>query len=281
MTDHPLSLAFLTCFEASPVEAIEIAARCGYQRVGLRILPAAPGQEPDYPLLHDAASLRATRAALAATGLRIGDIEIIRLRPDNDWDLFARFCDRCAELSARHVLVAGDDPDSARLTDSFARFAALAAPCGLSADLEFMPWTSVPNLAQAQAIVTAAGAENGAVLVDALHYDRSDTSLADIAALPRNRMNYVQFCDGPMAYDPSDAGLIAIARGERLVPGAGGIDLVGLARAIPPGVPISVEVPQRSLARRIDAEGRAAMALAATRAILRAAQDRAPWPRPH
>ena len=35
------SLSFLTVQEASPVEAVEIAAACGYDFVGLRILPAA------------------------------------------------------------------------------------------------------------------------------------------------------------------------------------------------------------------------------------------------
>lgn len=268
---HPLSLAFLTTFEVGPVEAIRIAAETGYRMVGLRILPAAASGEPGYPLLTDARALAEVRAALADTGVTVGDVEIIRLKPENDWDLFARFCERCAALAARHILVAGDDPDRARLTDSFARFCAIAAPHGLTADLEFMPWTAVPDLAAARQVVQAAGAANGGVLVDALHYDRSATTLDQIAALPPARVNYVQFCDGPVPYDPDDEALIRIARGERLFPGQGGIDLVGLARAIPAGVTISVEVPHRPLAARLDARARAAMALAATQGILRAA----------
>lgn len=268
---HPLSLAFLTVFDLGPVEAVRTAAAAGYDLVGLRILPAAARGEPDYPLLTDDRLLARVRAALDDTGVAVGDVEIIRLRPVCDWDLFDRFCDRCAALGARHVLVAGDDPDPARLADSLARFADLAAPRGLTADLEFMPWTAVPDLTAAQAAVQAAGRPNAGVLVDALHYDRSATTLDQIAALPADRVNYVQFCDGAVPYDPSDEALIRVARGERLFPGQGGIDLVGLARAIPPGVTISVEVPHRALAARIDALGRAEMAMAATRAILRAA----------
>ena len=268
---HPLSLAFLTTFEAGPVEAVRIAAATGYQMVGLRILPAAPGAEPDYPLLTDDRLLAEVRAALHDTGIRVGDVEIVRLKPENDWDVFARFCARCEALGAKHVLVAGDDADLGRLTDSFARFCALAAPHGLTADLEFMPWTAVPDLAAALRIVEDAGRPNGGVLVDALHYDRSATTLAQIAALPRHRVNYVQFCDGAVPYDPGDEGLIRVARGERLFPGQGGIDLIGLARAIPEGVTVSVEVPHRALAGKVDALGRAAMAHAATMAILRAA----------
>jgi sugar phosphate isomerase/epimerase len=268
---HPISLAFLTTFDIGPVEAVRIAAAAGYRMVGLRILPAAAAGEPDYPLLSDEGLLAEVRAAMDDTGVSIGDVEIIRLKPENDWDLCARFVDRCQALSARHVLVAGDDAEPGRLTESFARFCDLAAPAGLTADLEFMPWTAVPDLAAASAIVEAAGRENGGVLVDALHYDRSDTTLAQVAALSPARVNYVQFCDGAVPYDPSDEGLIRVARGERLFPGEGGIDMIGLARAIPEGVTISVEVPHRQLATRIDPLGRATMAMAATQAILRAA----------
>ncbi|MEO3999630.1 TIM barrel protein [Mesorhizobium sp. CAU 1732] len=268
---HPLSLAFLTTFDVGPVEAVKIAAAAGYAMVGLRILPAAAGGEPDYPLLTDDRLLGEVKAALSDTGVTIGDIEIIRLKPENDWDLFDRFCDRCAALGARHVLVAGDDTDHARLTASFARFCDLAASRGLTADLEFMPWTAVPDLKAALTIVEAADRENGGVLVDALHYDRSSTTLEQIANLPRHRVNYVQFCDGEVPYDKSDEGLIRIARGERLFPGLGGIDMDGLARAIPDGVTISVEVPHRALAQKMDGLGRAAMAHAATMAILRGA----------
>ncbi|WP_151719518.1 sugar phosphate isomerase/epimerase family protein [Gemmobacter serpentinus] len=268
---HPLSLAFLTTFEVSPVDAVKIAAETGYQMVGLRILPAAASGEPDYSLLTNDRELAEVQAVLRDTGVTVGDVEIIRLKPENDWDLFARFCARCEALLARHILVAGDDPDHARLTDSFARFCEIAARHRLTADLEFMPWTAVPDLTAALQIVQAAGAGNGGVLVDALHYDRSTTTLEQIAALPADRVNYVQFCDGTVPYDPSDEGLIRIARGERLFPGQGGIDLIGLARVIPEGVTISVEVPHRPLATKIDARARAEMAIAATRGILRAA----------
>ena len=268
---HPLSLAFLTTHEAGPVEAVRIAAAAGYEMVGLRILPAAAAGEADYPLLTDDRLLAEVRASLDDTGVSVGDVEIIRLKAANDWDLFARFGARCEALGARHVLVAGDDPEEARLTDSFARFCDLAAAHGLTADLEFMPWTAVPDVAAAARVVAAADRPNGGVLVDALHFDRSGGTLAQIAALPRARVNYVQFCDGAVPFDPSDEGLIRVARGARLFPGQGGIDLIGLARAIPEGVTISVEVPHLALAEKVDALGRAEMAIAATRAILRAA----------
>lgn len=271
MTMHPLSLAFLTTFDVGPVEAVRVAAATGYQMVGLRILPSASSGEADYPLLTDDRLLSEVNAALADTGIAVADVEIVRLKPENDWNLFARFAERCEALGARHVLVAGDDAERGRLTENFARFCDLAASHRLTADLEFMPWTQVPDLTVALDVVRQAGRANGGVLVDALHYDRSNTTLEQIAALPHVHVNYVQLCDGRHPYDPSDEELIRVARGERLFPGMGDIDLIGLARIVPDRVTISVEVPHRALAAKIDAIGRAAMGHAATMAVLRAA----------
>lgn len=268
---HRYSLAFLTTFDLGPVAAIRVAAATGYDLVGLRLLPAAP-TEPDYPILTDDGVLAEAAAALKDTGIGVADIEIVRLKPETDVATFAPFFDRGRRLGAKNVLVAGDDPEEARLVESFARLARLAAEFDLTVDLEFMPWTKVPNLATARRIVEAAGAPNGGVLIDALHFDRSDTTLADVAALPRARINYVQFCDGPKDYDPSDAGLIEIARRARLMPGEGGIDLAGLARAIPQDAVISVEIPNHALAERLGPAERAALALKTTRAVVEAAR---------
>ena len=273
MSMHPLSLAFLTIPELGPVEAIRVAAETGYQAIGLRLLPATP-TEGDYALLTDDALLARARRALAETGVAVADVEIVRLGAENDWDLFDRFCDRAAALGGRHVLVAGDDPEAARLSDSLGRFAALCDTRGLTADIEFMPWTRVPDLASARAVVETSGSATAGILIDALHLDRSTTTLSEIAELPRARLHYAQFCDGAHPYDPSDAGLIHVARGARLFPGMGAIDLVGLAHALPADMTISVETPNLAWAKRIDARGRAAMAREATLAVLRAAAAR-------
>ncbi|MDO5631232.1 MAG: TIM barrel protein [Paracoccus sp. (in: a-proteobacteria)] len=267
--DHPLSLAFLTLPDTSPPRMIEAAARAGFAAVGLRLLPAAASDEGPYPLLTDNRLLAETRAALRDTRLIVADVEIIRLNQGFQIDATLPFLHRAAELGARHVLVAGDDRDEARLTDSFAAFCAAAAEFGMTADLEFMPWTAVPDLPAARRIVAAAQAPNAGLLIDALHYDRAGATPDQVRDLPRDWINYAQFCDGPADYDRSEEGLIAVARGGRLMPGAGGIDLTGLARAIPPGVMISVEVADRS--NRLSPEDTAQRAALCTRAVLDAA----------
>ena len=265
---HLLSLAFLTVMDAGPVEAVRIAAATGYHMVGLRALPAAAAGEGPYPLLTDDGLLEEVKAALGETGVRLGDMEIIRLKEATDVASFAPLLERTAFLGGRHLLVAGDDTDEARLTGNFAVLCELAARYDLTADLEFMPWTAVKTLADARRVVEAAAHPNGGVLIDGLHFDRAKSTLDEIRALPRERINYVQVCDGPVPYDPSDEGMIFIARNGRMLPGDGGIDLESMIRAVPDDVTISVEIPLVELARTVGPMERARMAREATVRLL-------------
>jgi sugar phosphate isomerase/epimerase len=58
------------------------------------------------------------------------------------------------------------------------------------------------------------------------------------------------------------------ARYERLFPGEGGIDLLGLLRAVPREIPLSLEVPTVTLAKTVGAAERARRGLAATKRVL-------------
>lgn len=243
------SLSFLTVADVSPVEAVKIAAKCGYAAVGLRLLPAAPN-EVDYPILNDSKLIKETKAALNDTGVRIADVEIVRITQDFEPRKYLQFLSTAEQLGARHILVAGNDPEQSRLIHHFAQFCELSKQFDLSCDLEFMPWTNVKNLAQAEYIVNQSGQENAAILIDALHFDRSDSTLEQIKVLNPKQLNYVQLCDGFAEYDPSDEGLIKIARSNRLVPGQGEIDLVRLIRALPKEIMLAAEVPNLVLAER-------------------------------
>jgi len=262
-----LSLAHLTLLALAPPQLIAVAARTGYGKVGLRLLPAAPGAVA-YPLMEDKAALAETLAAGAGTGVGVFDLEIVRLGAEFRADALLPFLETGARLGARAMLVAGDDPDEARLTASFAALCEAAAPFGLTADLEFMPWTRVPDARTALRIVAGAGTANGGVLVDALHYARSGSSLADIAAIPRARLHYAQLCDAPAEAPGTVEGLVHAARRQRLLPGEGGIDLAGLIGALPRDLPISVEIPDERRAAELGAEAWASRALAATQALL-------------
>jgi len=264
------SLAALTVLELAPAALVEVAAACGYDHVGIRLLPAVPGGLA-YPLMDDEASLKETLGRLDATGVTVADLEVVAFRPETEIVAFSAFFETGARLGARHILVAAYDPDLDRFSDRFAGFCEAAARYGLTADLEFMPWTFVPDLATASRIVAQTGQANAGVLVDALHFDRSQSAIGDIAAIPLHQLHYWQICDGPAERPATMDEMIHAARYERLFPGEGGIDLVSLARAMPENIAISVEVPTAELARTMDAQARARRALTAARNVIAAA----------
>lgn len=262
-----LALAQLMALELSPPEMVRLAADAGCQEAGIRMIPVVPGGAA-YPLMDDPAMLRETQRAVAETGAGISDLEIAMLQPDTDIASFLPFLDAGAEIGAKHVLVAGYDPDEARLIANFAAFCNAAAAFGLTGDLEFMPWSNVPDLASAIRVVVAAARPNGGVLLDALHFDRSDSRIEDIARIPSGALNYWQLCDAPREKPTTTEGLLHAARAERMFPGEGGIDLVSLVRAIPADVPITLEIPTAELARTVGPLERARRAVARTHDLL-------------
>ena len=265
------SLAALTVLELAPPALIDVAAACGYDYVGIRLLPAMAGGIA-YPLMEDEAGLKETLARLDATDITVADLEVVAFRPETEIASFAAFFETGERLGAKNILIAAYDPDLTRFTDRYAAFCEAAAPYGLTADLEFMPWTYVPDLATANKIVAQAGQPNAGVLVDALHFDRSNSSIAELARVPAHRLHYWQLCDGPAERPATTEEMIHAARYERMFPGEGGIDLVSLVRAMPADLAISIEVPTAELAKSVDAKTRARRALAAARNVIAAAR---------
>ncbi|SEN83615.1 TIM barrel protein [Bradyrhizobium sp. OK095] len=265
------SLAALTVLDLAPPAMIELAARCGYEKVGLRLLPATPGGIA-YRLMDDATLLRETLRRLQATGVTVADLEVVAFRPETDVASFTPFFETGARLGARHILVAAYDADLARFSDRYRQFCETAATYGLTSDLEFMPWTNVPDLKTAMRIVGEVDHPAAGILVDALHFDRSQSALADLRTIPVERLHYWQLCDGPAERPAPTEQLIHAAREERMFPGEGGIDLVGLTKAMPDSLTVSIEVPTVQLAKTVDAETRARRALAAGRAVVEKAR---------
>jgi sugar phosphate isomerase/epimerase len=261
------SLAALTVLELAPPALIDVAAACGYQHVGIRLLPATPGGLA-YPLMEDEAALKETLIHLDATGITVADLEVVALRPETEIAPFSAFFETGARLGAKHILVAAYDPDLDRFRDRYAAFCDAAAPYGLTADLEFMPWTYVPDLVTARGVVAQIGRPNAGVLVDALHFDRSGSSIADLAHVPTTCLHYWQLCDGPAERPATTEEMIHAARYERMFPGEGGIDLVALKRAMPADITVSIEVPTAELAKTMDAKGRARRALDAAKRVM-------------
>ena len=259
------SLAYLTSHRCKPAEAIRVAAQTGYQHVGLRLWPNAPGA-PQQHLLGQPQALREALAAQKDTGVGVFDLEIIRIDAGFDPHTWDALYEVGAQLQAKAILVAGDDENEARLTESYARLCEAMRPYGMTADLEFMPWTAVKDATSALRIVRNAGMPaNAGILVDALHFGRSNTTLDDIRAIPRALLHYAQICDAQAGTHFTTEEMIHTARCERLLPGEGSIDLRGLMAALPADLPVSVEVVNHGREAHTPVTDWAAECLAASR----------------
>jgi sugar phosphate isomerase/epimerase len=251
------SLAHLTVLRLTPPEMIRVAARTGYQTVGLRLIGATDAG-PAYPLMRDAAMLRETKVAIAETGVGVLDLEFIRITPETDVNSLEPFMATGAELGARHVITAPYDPDLSRLADRLAAIAELAARYGLGAVLEFFPWTVVPTLDAAVDVVEAAKRADIGILVDTLHFNRSGSRLEQLEGIPASRLPFMHVADAPVQDSYSTEELLRAGRAERLPPGEGAIDIKAIIDHMPRGIPLALEVPMTAMAA---AEGAEAVAL--------------------
>ncbi|MGZ0750706.1 sugar phosphate isomerase/epimerase family protein [Kluyvera sichuanensis] len=267
MNMRSLSLAALTVLDVSPPEQVRIAALTGYSHVGIRLLPATP-DDPDYDMLGDTRTVRETLAALRDTGIRVSDVEIVRLTPDFSLDSLHPFLETAARLEAQQVLVAGNDDNLPRCAENLATLAQAGEAYGLTMNLEPMPWTHLPTLASAQKLIAASGQRNVGILVDAIHFWRAGESLEALSALAPEQLNYMQLCDAPARIPTDTQELIYQARNARRVPGEGELDLHGLLAALPPTIPVSVEVPLAGAQGALPAQQRAQLLFNAAHSFL-------------
>lgn len=262
------SLAYLTANASTVPQAVSIAAELGYSYVGLRVQPNGPGA-PYQPLIGNDAVLRETTAIMRDTGVGVYDLEIIRIGENFDVADHAALMDIGQALDAKAVLIAADDTNELRLAENYARLCEVMLPFGLTADLEFMPWTAVKDAQAAMRVVKLAGTpENAGILVDALHFGRSTTTVQDIVSIPRKLLHYAQICDAQAGLNFTTEQLIHAARQERLLPGEGNIDVKGLFTALPQDLPVSVEIVNLERSKALGDKAWAEMCLKASQEVL-------------
>ncbi len=274
MTAPPLSLAQLVSLPSPPPELLRLAAATGCTGVGLRLRPSAPGG-PFHDLIGDPALLRQTQAVMRDTGVRILDLEVLRLTPEVRIADFEPLLATGQALGARHLLVSGEDGEPQRLRANFHALCEAAAAHGLSADLEFMPWTAVSCLREAVAVLRDVDHPAAGLLVDALHLFRSDSPLDELAQVPAHWLHYAQICDARRPAPTRTEDLIHDARQDRLLPGEGDFPLADLLALLPPTLPLSIEIPSVRRLQVLGAPAWAAQAAQAVRALL-ARTGRAP-----
>jgi len=257
---HEYSLAHLTALSLTPPRLVEAAARAGYEYVGVRMTRVTP-QEVLYDLARDGALMRETKARLADTGVAVLDVELFRMDPSLEPEHFAPELHAAADLGARHIIAQLPDPDRERAIARFARLCDLAKPLDIFVSLEFPHWTETGNLAEAARVVRSVNRPNAGILVDMLHFGRSDSSLDELAKLPREWFRFAHVCDAAKEVPPTMEGIIRTARDERQFPGEGGIAVREILAQMPQDIPYALEIPRVALTKAVGPEEVARLAL--------------------
>jgi len=210
-------------------DRLTAAAQAGFGGVGLR-------REDVLDCCRQGTSIRELARIMAGLGLEVHELESV-----HGWYATGRKARRAEDelyrvadvLGGRHVTVVaefeGPLPELPRTADRFGELCARAERHGLIAALEFVPQlTALKDLPTAAAVVAAAGAANGGVLLDSWHLYHSGGTPADVRALPAGSVVAVQLSDGPATAASSRT----TTTFERELPGQGSFDLTGLIRSV-------------------------------------------------
>ncbi len=267
------SLAHLTMLAVPPPQLVETAAKAGYQFVSLRPIPVGAPNEPLHPLATDRALRERTKAAMAASGVGLLDIEVARIVKEVKPRSYLFALEAAAELGGRHVLSSAWCDDRPYILEFFSELCDLARPFGLTVDLEFVTWSGVRTLDEAVEVVRDTCRPNAGIVIDTLHFDRCHAELEKLSALPREWFHFAQISDAPADYSTAPEDLIRIGRAERLYLGEGGIDVASILGRLPK-VPLSIEIPNTAKLASLGAEQYARLCIETARSFLAASAYR-------
>jgi sugar phosphate isomerase/epimerase len=257
-----VSLCWLTIPEAGHVGLIDAASQAGFGAVGMKLVRREGDAIP--PLVGDAAQIREVKRAIRITGTGVLEMGAIWLSPDYDRGKVEPALALGAELGALFVIAVGADPDRTRLVENLRDLVMLASGYGISTAIEFTAYTEIRTFADARDVARAVGRPGIKLLLDALHFQRSGGSPAELAERANDEVAIFHLCDAPA---PAPADLAKEGRTDRLFPGEGQLPLIEMLRAMPASVRLELEVPCLRLAGS-DVHVRAKIAADATKRVL-------------
>lgn len=266
-----LSLSSLTVLPCSPLEQIDAAHDVGFDAVGLRIHPALP---TDIDVMADASLRRAIERRIARTGLRVLDVDVVRVGPQTDVTAIEPLLGYAASLGAENLVFTSLPRDQYHGYEERECVRNIAELCeagvrhGVRPIVEFIPFRGIASLPHAVRIAKLVDHPNFAICVDTLHLCRSGGGPAELANVDPRLIASLQLCDAPQ---PAPEDLPSESRYGRLYPGEGMLPLVEIIRAAPRDVPVSVEVPSMARQTRSPFE-RAQEAARCARRVLAAAR---------
>ena len=256
------SLDCLTLPDVGPVELFGIAAQAGYASASLWVQAPAI-----YPVMLATPDRRGDIArAIADSGVTLGNLEVFNLNVDTPIADYAPALAFGAALGARSATAINFGSSRPDIAERLAEFHRICSDLGLETYIEPISMGATRTLQDGVELIEAAGV-NARLVVDCLHVIRTGGSAQSLAAIPAERIAYVQICDGPLAIDPDAIGPESVA--NRLFPGDGEFPLAELLSVVPAHAHLGVETPnQERLERGLSPLERAREALTATRQLV-------------
>ncbi len=272
---HPYALAYLTVPGVTPPEQTYIAARTGYDYVSYRLFHLGVAGEPDIEPT-DPQIIRDTKRALADTGLRCLDIELTRIMRGLEPREFLPAFEAGAELGASQVICSAWTDvrnDRRYIVETFAEICDLAAPFGLTVNLEFLSFARLTTLEEVMDILERTGRRNQGVLVDTLYMHFNKAPLLALEKVPPEWVNFLHICDAEdLAFTREQ--MMRTARDARLYPGEGAVDFWAIDYLFP-DIPLSIELPHAQRIAELGPEKHARNCLEAARTVFENDQARA------
>jgi sugar phosphate isomerase/epimerase len=244
-TPHRLALSPVTIAQCSFLDAIAITAEAGFEGIGLRYDQLARhlregGTLGGVKRLLAFHRLQVAEAAFLAEWQFHGGVPLVSRRqrtggPEEAHDrlmgelhTFFRCCEElgCENVTAVPALREVGDLEVA--AEEFGSLCDLARPHGLRLCLEFMGSApQVDTLARAAELVARAGRSNGGILIDTFLFHEGGSDLADLGAVPLDRVFNVQLADAKgMPRERLDM------LTDRLFPGEGVAPVEAVVRAL-------------------------------------------------
>lgn len=199
---------------------VEAAADAGYRSIGLG--------EGDYAAMRGSGVTdEEMLEILDRRGMRVSEIEFMF-----DWMYGGRRAEassagaenlfHMAEVFRPNHVTVGDvriseGPPPAQAADRFGAVCDRLALCGVNAVLEFLPWSSIPDLRAACEIVERAGRPNAGIDIDVWHYFRGPSHQGQLAEVDPALILVVSLNDG----GPPIEDMVLDTTTRRLLPGEG------------------------------------------------------------
>jgi sugar phosphate isomerase/epimerase len=258
------SLAYLTVPGIEAVDQIRMAAEAGYDTVSLRTIPMGQQGEPQNDLIREKDLFAEIRRTLQETGMKVLDIELVRVREDLPLD-YREVFEKGAELGATDILSSCWTENQEFAVEAFGKICEQAQEFGMNVNLEYPASSAIHDLAGVARLQEKVQAPNLKLFLDMLYVFWAQDTPEAIQAIAPERFGLIHLCDCPKDHYLRDR--TETMRARREYPGLGAIPLVPILKALPKN-PCSIELPNEEYIHRYGATGHVERCLAHAKEVL-------------